>query len=89
MMLHIASTRGLLKCLAGVTEAYVQFALMDALTELCGRVMSSKELAEHIYGSNGPLDYGQSIHVTVHLLRKRGIKIMSERYRGYYLQRAA
>lgn len=71
---------------------YMLLGISTMLAVRAPQVTTWRELADSIYGDDpngGPLDARNCIVTAVCTLRKRGVPIRTEGWRGYYLARIA
>lgn len=83
--LHTVSLKVFVRALERAQRAYLISGVARELSEKRGRVVSSNELLEAIYGCSGrePEEAAIGLKVAIYKLRKTGFNIVTHPWRGY------
>jgi DNA-binding winged helix-turn-helix (wHTH) protein len=85
--LHRISADAFIRVLDRAQRAFVISRVASALAERRGRVLSSRELLEAVYGDSNrePDEAAIGLKVAIYKLRKSGCHIVTHPWRGYSL----
>jgi DNA-binding winged helix-turn-helix (wHTH) protein len=83
--LHVVSLKSFLHTLDRAQRAYLISGVASELASHTGRVISSNELLEAVYGcsTREPEEAAIGLKVAIYKLRKSGFKITTHPWRGY------
>jgi DNA-binding winged helix-turn-helix (wHTH) protein len=83
--LHTVSLKAFVRALERAQRAYLISGVARELAEKRGRVVSSNELLEAIYGCSErePEEAAIGLKVAIYKLRKTGFNIVTHPWRGY------
>lgn len=89
--LHVISLKTFLKTLDRAQRAYLISGVASELAAHSGKVVSSNELLEAVYGcsSREPEEAAIALKVAIYKLRKSGFNIVTHPWRGYSHVQAA
>jgi len=83
--LHIVSLKSFVRTLERAQRAYLISGVASELAAHTGKVVSSNELLEAVYGcsSREPEEAAIALKVAIYKLRKSGFNIITHPWRGY------
>jgi len=89
-VMHTVSVKSFLRALERAQRAYLISGVASELASKRGRVVSSNELLEAVYGcsTREPEEAAIGLKVAIYKLRKTGFNITTHPWRGYSHQAA-